>query len=61
MKIKINNVKGFQPGTTKEIKTVNGVPVERFWRRRLADSKIDNCIEVIKPRKPKPAKSEDKS
>jgi uncharacterized protein YuzE len=24
-----------------------GVPVSQFWRRRLLDAKIDNCVEVI--------------
>lgn len=26
----------------------SGVPIDRFWRRRLNDSKIDNCMEKVK-------------
>jgi len=25
-----------------------GVPLDKFWRNRLRDSKVDNCIEVVK-------------
>ena len=30
-----------------EIDDINGEPVDHFWRNRLKDSAIDNCIEVI--------------
>lgn len=47
MKLKINNVSGYSG--TVEIKTdVNNIPLERFWRRRLKDAKIDNCVEIVK-------------
>ena len=31
----------------------DGVPVDRFWRRRLRDSKVDGCVElqILKPQK----------
>lgn len=29
----------------------NGVPIEQYWRRRLKDSKIDNCMEPVKAKK----------
>lgn len=46
MKLKINNVPGYSG--TVEIKTdKNDVPLDRFWRRRLKESKIDNCVEII--------------
>lgn len=25
----------------------NSVPLDFFWRRRLADSVIDNCVEIV--------------
>ena len=25
-----------------------GIPLEFFWRRRISDSAIDNCLEIIK-------------
>lgn len=29
----------------------NGIPLNKFWRNRLKDSEIDNCIEIYKPKK----------
>lgn len=52
MKLKINNVKGYN-GVITIGADVDGVPLSKFWRDRLKDSKIDNCVEVIKPSKPK--------
>jgi len=25
-----------------------GTPLERFWRNRMRDSKLDNCVEIVK-------------
>lgn len=53
MKIKINNVTGFA-GTLTIQTDENGVPLERFWRKRLKDAETDNCIEIVKtPKKGK--------
>lgn len=45
-----NNPKG---STVKIPCDHNNIPYDRYWRRRLDDSKIDNCIEIkedpIKP------------
>ena len=42
----------------------DGIPKEQFWRRRLRDSKIDGCVEVIDGNKStssaKPAESKEK-
>lgn len=27
-----------------------GIPLDKYWRRRLRDSKIDNCIEIKEKR-----------
>jgi hypothetical protein len=27
----------------------SGVPLSRFWRRRLKDSETDQCCEIVKP------------
>ena len=48
MKLKINNVPGHSG--TIDIEDSNGIPVSRFWRKRLKDAKTDNCVEVVKPR-----------
>ena len=49
MKIKINNVPGYSG--IIDVKDNNGVPIQKFWRNRLKDAEIDNCVEVIKPRR----------
>ena len=49
IKIKINSDLGkFKKDTLVTVAVdVNGVPIEKYWRSRLEDSKIDNCIEVL--------------
>lgn len=48
MKIKINlKIKNYKIGEIIEIESVNGIPTDIFWRNRLNDSKIDNCIEIV--------------
>jgi hypothetical protein len=52
MQIKLNqNLKTPQgqllQGTIIQINDENGVPTDLFWRNRLKDSAIDNCIEVV--------------
>lgn len=34
-----------------EINDESGVPTDLFWRNRLKDSAIDNCIEVVEENK----------
>ncbi len=48
MKLKINNVPGYSGTIT--IEDNKGIPVDRFWRNRLKDSKTDNCVEVVTTR-----------
>lgn len=48
MKLKINNVAGYS-GVIDVQTDENGVPLERFWRKRLKDAETDNCVEVVKP------------
>lgn len=40
----------------------DGVPLETFWRRRVQDSAIDNCVEFVPDEQPSaaPKKKEDK-
>jgi len=56
MKIKINQNLATPSGkflkdSVIEIEDIDGVPLDRFWRARLKDSEIDNCIEIITPKK----------
>jgi len=55
MKIKLNMpMAGYGVGRELTIRTDSaGVPLDKFWRRRLRDAKIDNCLEVVKPSKSK--------
>lgn len=52
MRLKINNVSG-HAGTIDIQTDENGVPLNRFWRKRLKDAAIDQCVEIMKPRKVK--------
>ena len=48
MKIKINtDLMNYKEGDIVDIKSNSGVPLDRYWRRRIKDSKIDNCISII--------------
>lgn len=49
IKIKINApLRGYVAETKINIKVdKNGVPLDRYWRDRLKDSKIDNCISIM--------------
>ncbi len=40
--------------TQVEVDSKN-VPVEKYWRDRLKDAEVDNCIEIVKEKKSKPA------
>lgn len=51
MKVTVNNealagVLGVQAGGEVEVKCKDGIPVERYWRNRFRDAKIDNCISL---------------
>ena len=49
VKLKINTpLRGYSKGVELKIKVdPEGVPLERYWRDRLKDSKFDNCVEII--------------
>lgn len=34
-----------------------GIPVDRFWRRRIQDAKKDNCIQKLDSHNSKPVKN----
>ena len=64
-KIKCNKVikhgnKTHLPGHELEVEIDdNGIFVDNFWRRRLQDSQIDNCIELVRCFKKKTKKEID--
>lgn len=52
MKIKLNQDLSTPQGKLLknqviEIADEDGIPTDHFWRNRLKDSAIDNCIQVI--------------
>lgn len=53
IKLKLNaKFHGKQVGDIISIEAdEDGVPFNRFWRRRLADAMIDNCVEIVKEEK----------
>lgn len=54
MKIKLNtDLLTHKEGDTIDIADNNGIPETEFWRKRLKDSAIDNCIEVVTKSEPK--------
>ena len=54
-KVKINKpLKGYKPGAEIAIKFDGDKPKDRYWRDRLTDSKIDNCVEVVSSTTSKP-------
>jgi len=53
MRIKLNiPLQGFPAGREITIEDDSGVPVDKFWRRRLRDALSDNCVEVVAQDKP---------
>lgn len=48
MQIQINKkIKNYKVGEIIEIQDEDGIPTDIFWRKRLEDSAIDNCIEIV--------------
>lgn len=43
-------LRGLPAGHVERIKVIDGVPVDRYWRRRLKDATIDNCVEILIPK-----------
>ncbi len=62
MKIKLNtDLNGLKKGRVINVETdCNGTIIDSFWRRRMFDSLIDNCIEVVVEEKPKTSKRDKK-
>lgn len=48
---------GLKPGAKTLIKVDRiGTPLDKNWRRRMKDSEIDGCIEVVEQKKAKESK-----
>ncbi len=50
IKVLTTGVPGHRAGDIVSVETdSNGVPIQKFWRRRFQDAKRDNCIEKVEP------------
>jgi hypothetical protein len=53
----IKPIADYNVGSTVEVITnINHTPLEKFWRDRLKDAKIDGCVEIVKKNPGKPVK-----
>ena len=55
MKIKLNvDMLKFKAGRVLNIEVdQNNIPIDQFWRNRLKDAEIDNCVEIVNKKKVK--------
>ena len=52
MKLKLNtDLELNKQGDIVEVSDTLGIPHSQYWRQRLKDAVIDNCVEVIKEKK----------
>lgn len=52
IKVKVlKDIPGHKAGKTVKVNVNNGIPVDHFWRRRLQDAKLDQCVEIVKAKK----------
>ena len=53
IKLKLNrDLLGFKSGTIISLSTDRDGNIEKsFWSRRLKDSEIDNCVEIVQEKK----------
>ena len=47
LRINTNSIPGFNEGDEVEAHTKDGVIKDKYWRNRLEDSKIDNCVSIV--------------
>lgn len=58
MKLKFNlNIKykntEYKKDSIIEVEDIDNIPTDLFWRNRLKDSAIDNCVEIVLTKKDK--------
>lgn len=42
---------GVKPGKTVKVPCdEHGTPLQKYWRNRIRDASIDDCVEVVKPK-----------
>ena len=51
--VRVNkDIPGYKSGQSVRVAASNGVPTLKFWRDRLRDSKLDNCVSIDRAVKP---------
>ena len=60
--IKINKpIHGHPLGSIARVRADDdGVPIEKYWRDRLRDAVIDDCVEIVKATRKTPNKTAEK-
>ena len=54
IKLKVNTpMLGKKSGDIITLETKSGVIIDQFWRNRLVDSKIDDCVTIVPEKKSK--------
>jgi hypothetical protein len=43
----------FKAGASLKVEAKNGVPTSPYWRNRIKDAEIDNCVSVLVIEPPK--------
>ena len=52
MKLLLNvGLKGYKAGQEIRVDSNNGIPTDPFWHKRIKDSAVDICVEIIKETK----------
>ena len=52
MKLKLNtDLACHKSGDIVEVIDASGIPTSKYWRQRIKDSAVDNCVEIIKQKK----------
>ncbi len=42
-----HSMKGVAPGKIAIVNAVDGMPTDKYWRNRLRDAKIDDCVKDL--------------
>lgn len=49
LKLKLHAILGgFEKGQIIGVNAKDGIPLDKYWRDRIKDSKIDGCVSIVK-------------
>lgn len=52
IKLKVlKDIPGHKAGKVVDVEVNGGIAVDKFWRKRMRDAAIDQCVEVVKAKK----------